>query len=299
MFETLTKILAVILIFPLGYFLKRVRILKESDGEFLLRLVFYVSLPALILISVTKIRFETEFIFLPISAILILLMTYPISSFIARKFGLPKTTFGVFMIATLIMNIGFTIPFVIAGLGIEGFARLSVFDLGNSLFVYTLTYSIAYKYGDNPVYKPLYKKLLMSIPLWALVIAIILNLTHIGIPDFPTTFLKLLGDMTIPSLMLSIGLYFNPKVMLIKPLSSAIFIRMGIGFILGFALCWFFGLTGINRQIVIIGACSPVGYNTLIFSSLEHLNKDFAASLISFSILIGIIVTSLLVIFNF
>lgn len=72
-------------------------------------------------------------------------------------------------------------------------------------------------------------------------------------------------------------------------------IRMAVGLLIGFGIAYFAGLEGINRNIVIIGASAPTGYNTLVFSSIAGLNEEFAASVVSYSILIGIVLTSGLV----
>jgi len=44
-----------------------------------------------------------------------------------------------------------------------------------------------------------------------------------------------------------------------------------------------------------IGAAAPVGYTTLTYSFLENLDMEFAASLISFSIIMGMIFVPLLI----
>ena len=70
---------------------------------------------------------------------------------------------------------------------------------------------------------------------------------------------------------------------------SVIVIRSGIGFLLGLLFVSILGIQGLAKSIIIICASSPVGYNTLIFSSLENLDKEFAAEVVSISILLGII----------
>jgi len=70
---------------------------------------------------------------------------------------------------------------------------------------------------------------------------------------------------------------------------------MGIGFVLGYSLALLFGLDGLERTIVIIGSSAPVGYNNLTFASMENLDKEFAASLVSIAMLIGVILVPLLI----
>ncbi len=95
--------------------------------------------------------------------------------------------------------------------------------------------------------------------------------------------------------MLSLGIYFSPKLVKIFPLISAIVIRMLFGLLLGFFFVELLNLEGLTRLIILIGSAAPVGYNTLTFSSLENLDKEFAASLVSFSILIGIVFIPILI----
>ncbi len=294
--EVIIKIIPVILIFILGYLLKRLNFLTKENGALFLKLVFYVSFPALIILSITKIKITTEFFYLPIIPILIIFSTFIFSFFVGRLFNLPRKTFGVYLVGTLIMNIGFTLPFFIAAYGNMGVARVSMFDFGNGLLTLTFVYLLACKYGkDKLYYKTMIKKFALLPSIWALLIGLILNFTNLAIPPIMKDFLQKVGNMTIPLIMLSLGIYFTPKIIKLLPLSSAIVTRMGLGLLLGFLFVKLFNLEGLNRLIVLIGSAAPVGYNTLVFSSLENLDKEFAASLVSISILLGIIFIPLLI----
>jgi len=63
---------------------------------------------------------------------------------------------------------------------------------------------------------------------------------------------------------------------------------MGLGLLLGWLLTLIFGITGMTRTIIIASSSTPVGFNTLIFANLEKLDREFAANLVSFSILIAL-----------
>lgn len=183
-----------------------------------------------------------------------------------------------------------------AAFGDDGVARLLLFDFTNGLLVFSFIYYQAVKFGNKGAgNKTIIKKFLVSAPLWALFIAIILNLAQLKIPFTLYHFLDISGDMTIPLMMLSLGIFFNPKPHKIKLVAAGLFIRMGIGLGLGILLSWLFGLEGLNRTIVIIGSAAPIGFNTLTFASMEELDKEFAASLVSASILIGIFYTPFLI----
>ncbi len=296
MSDIFLKIIPVILILLLGYVLKRLNILKKEDGDLFLKLVFYIALPALIILSLAKIDLQVDFVFLPISAALVIFTISGVAFLVGKLLKLPTPTFGAFLVGATIMNIGFALPFFIAAYGEEGLARVSLFDFGNGLLTFTFVYFLACKYGvNNSSQKAMAKKILVSPPIWALFIGIIINLTNTSIPLLANTFLQLVGGLTIPLIMLALGVYFSPKLVSVTPIFVATFIRMVGGLAVGFIVVQLFGLEGLNRLIVLIGAAAPVGYNTLTFSSLEKLDKEFAANLVSFSILIGVIFLPVLI----
>ena len=90
----------------------------------------------------------------------------------------------------------------------------------------------------------------------------------------------------------------EPSVVAISTTNKKIIIVFSLrilgGLFLGVALTALFGLEGVTRSVIIICSSAPVGYNTLVLSSLENLDKDFAASLVSISLILGIIYVPIL-----
>ena len=283
------KIIPIILIFILGFFLKKIRLFNKEVGDVFLKFVFYVSLPALVFLSVSQMQISPNLIFLPFIAAAVLFSTYFISLFLSSKLVMSPQTKGTFLIGSMIMNTSFAIPFVFAAYGKEGIAAVSVFDFGNALLVMTFVYYTAMKYGRQSELKINFKKFLLIPPIWGLIIGFVANISKISLPLFCHNFLSDLGIITIPLTMFSLGIYFEPKVNTFFRTILVVFIRSGIGFLLGFLFVSLFQIHGLPKAIIIICTSSPVGYNTLIFSSLENLDKEFAAELISISILLGLI----------
>jgi hypothetical protein len=140
----------------------------------------------------------------------------------------------------------------------------------------------------------MFKKFLLIPPIWAIVIGLLINLTHTQLPNALQALFGTLGAMTSPLIMLALGIYFCPRLLHIKPAIGVTIIRMGIGLVIGLIITKIFSLDALSEKIVIIAAAAPVGYNTLTFSSIEKLDKEYAASIISFSMLIGIVLTPIL-----
>ena len=138
----------VILIFVLGFILKLLGILKQEHGDVFMKVVFYLSLPALVILSLTRIELTKELAWLPLISFTIIMIQFLLSFITGKVMKLDRPTHGVLMVGTMIMNIGFALPFVIAAYGDEGLALLSIFDFSNAVLAFTLVYYIACRYGE-------------------------------------------------------------------------------------------------------------------------------------------------------
>lgn len=289
MIEFILKISPIIFLGIIGFTLKSAGFFNKSHGDIFLKTVFYIAVPGLIFSSFDKLEFEYELIYLPFFAAFTLILNFGISLFIGKTLKLPKKTFGTFVLGSSIMNTGFVLPFIIILFGDTGVGRWMMFDLGNIGLVLTLIYYFACKMGSNQYStKTVFVKLASSTPLIALLIALSLNLSGNHLPVFVLKLSKMTGILVIPLIMLALGIYFNPKLINFKLILIVIAIRMGIGLCSGMFLCYLFNFQGLERIIIITGASAPIGFNTLTFASLENLDKEFAASLVSLAIGIGI-----------
>ncbi|MFX0206892.1 MAG: AEC family transporter [Candidatus Hodarchaeota archaeon] len=299
MSEIVIIIFPIVCMFVIGVILRRINLFNQDDANLLIKLVFYVSLPALILKTIPNVSITLNFIILPLIAVFTIILMFIISNLVLNLLDLEKKTAGVFLIGTMILNLGFNVPFVLAAYGDEGFARASFLDIGNILLTLSLTYYLAQRYGSSSeIPLPLFnKKLLTSPPLIALIIAVSFNLTQITFDPIIMDVLEPLSALLTPLLMISIGIYFNPTSQKLLPALGVIFIRMGIGLTVGLFSVFFLELDDLSNKIVIISTAAPVGFNTLTFASLEDLDREFAANVLSISIPIGICIIILLLTF--
>lgn len=290
----LSKIIPIILIFILGYFSKRFRLFNKENADLLLKVVFNITLPALTFISISSVRLDSRYLFLPVIAMATILLTYIPARISGKLLKLEHRTLGAFMVGIMIMNTGFTMPFLIAIFGAEGLAIYTIFDFGNCILIYTFIYYHAIKYGDYRGHKIPVKKFFNLPPIWALILGLIVNFLKIQIPETAFNFLEIVGNPTAFLVMLSLGIYFTPKIENISNVLTVLTIRIGFGLLLGFIFVSLFKLDGLLRTLVIVFCGAPVGYNTLVFSVRENLDKEFAASIVSISLLLGIIYVPLL-----
>lgn len=299
MSEIILIIFPIICMFVIGVILRRINFFNQDDANILIKLVFYVSLPALILKTIPNVSISLNFLVLPLIAVFTIVLMFITSILVLNLLDLETKTAGVFIIGTMILNLGFNVPFVLAAYGDDGFARASFLDIGNILLTLSLTYYLAQRYGSSSETPPplINKKLLTSPPLIALIIAISFNFTQITFDPIIIDVLELLSALLTPLLMISIGIYFNPTSQKLFPALGVVFIRMGLGFTVGLLFVFFLGLDDLSNKIIIISTAAPVGFNTLTFASLEDLDREFAANVLSISIPIGICMITLLLTF--
>ncbi len=289
-----SKVIPIIIIFFLGFSLKKIKLFNSSTADTLLKISFYVTLPSLTFLSGATAELDLKFILLPFIAIITMLLIGLISAPIAKLFKMPPATHGSFYVGTLIMNTGFTLPFVIAAFGNQGLAIYTIFDLGNSLMIFTFAYYFAIKYGNNSSSGIPFKKFLLLPPIWGLILGIVFNLLKIELPATAVNFFETVGRPTIFLVIFSLGLYFHPHIFNLGKMFTVFGLRIGVGMFLGWTFATILGFEGIIKTLVIVFCGAPVGYNTLVFASLEGMDKEFAASLVSISLLLGIIYVPLL-----
>lgn len=283
------KIIPLIAAFFFGWFIKKVKLMKADDAGIILRLVLSATLPALSLLSILKVELKPELLYLPFTAMAVVFIIYGIAWWVGNAMKLPKTTFGSFLVGCMIMNTGFSLPFFMAKFGVEGFARASLFDIGNSFLIFTFIYYNAVKYGDNCKFcKFDWMKFVKLPPLWGLLIGFTIRAFNWQVPEIGINFLNLVGQPTIPLIMIALGLIFEPRLKRPGAVFTAIFIRMGLGLFFGWLLTYMLGITGMTRTIIIASSSTPIGFNTLIFANLENMDREFAASMVSMSILIAL-----------
>lgn len=298
--DSFVKILPPIFIFLFGYILKKVKIFKKEDADLFLKVVFFAAAPALYIQSLSSFRLEKNFIYIPLILIMVIVAIYAVSFLIGNILNIPKKTFGVFLTSTMIMNTGFVLPFFISSYGEkpENLVSFFLFDAVNVLVVFSFIYFIACMYGNKKQdIKLIAKKILFAPPIWAVIIGLILHNTGISFPLVIKNSLQLIAGLTVPLTMLALGVYLNVKLVNIKLVFLTMVIRYGVGFLLGLFFVSLFKLEGIVRTTIIIGSAAPVGTMTLMFSSLENLDTEFAASLVSLSLVAGLVIIPTLILF--
>ena len=222
-----TKLMPIILYFLIGYSLKKFGVLKKEEAGVLIRLVFYLMSPAVIITSMSSMKFSETLIYYPISAICIHIFMYFLTLIIANKLKISDKEKVIFRGSTLIMNMTFVLPFFIVFFGEENVYLLSLFDAGNLLMVTTVTVERCVGSLLNKIKTVLKSPLIIS-----MIIGALLNITGIRLPKGVEITIQNIASITGTVIMIALGAYFTPKFSKLKLSVIVILVKMlGVLFI--------------------------------------------------------------------
>jgi len=288
-----TPLLAFIALFLIGGILRTSGLLNKSHAERLAAFVFSVSLPATILVSLDRATFAPEAWKLPLAACLVTIPILIFSWQLARLLHLPRPTQGGFLLATGCINsVYFAYPVVLATFGEEGLANAILFDLGQTTLTLTVLYAVALGHGEaSRSTTTSISRFLLSPPLWALSLILLLKSFTLGLPSWIVQLLTPLHLTTTPLASLVLGLSISigtvRRTWVLTSLGVAV--RMIGGLLVGFAVAFLLDLTGRERAVVVLVAGMPSAVTAVIFATETRLDEDLVASIVALSICVGVL----------
>ncbi|HWK54845.1 MAG TPA: AEC family transporter [Hyphomicrobiales bacterium] len=290
MIATLLQLLPVFVYFALGLLLKRQGLADRSHADFLLRFVFFVTLPLLILNSVSRLELNANTALLPIANVMVNLVCLGAGLLLIRLRQLPRPQAGAVVVNTSITNNAYMFPFVLAVYGQAGFAEAVLYDFGNAVMMATLVYALAFRYSDQAHDRwTMLLRIARSPLIWALTLSVILALNGWRLPPLVVDVITPMANMTGPLILVALGIFFSLQFKQL-PLALAITaIRMVLGLAAGVSIATLFGFEGLAYKAVVLCSAAPIGFNALTYCSLARLDTELGASAVSVSILAGMI----------
>ena len=292
------KILPINLMFLMGYILKRSSVLTKEAGGAILKLIFYAMVPFVLYYSIRQVELSARILLYPVAAVVIHGLMYLIGSTIHRTFSFLDEDRAIIMSSFMIMNTGFILPFFMMFYRREDIWRVGVVDLGNAVMVFTVVYGLFLKKeGKKRKLKTKILHFFKNPPLIGITIGILANIFKVETPSTVVVISERFLDMLGPLIMIALGLYFEPKFKRRKLTVGIGLLKFTFGYILAYVLTLISGIGGVDRAVLYLMACSPVGVNVLTFSIMTNSDTEQASSIVSFSIILNLVLTPLLLIY--
>ena len=280
-----------LIIIIIGYTLKRARIVdKEGAGKGFARVIFNVTLPAVILQTLTKIKIDVAMIAMPFLAFLISGVIYAIAMVEHRKMP-DKMMRGQMIMMSLGYNVGnFAYPLIQGVFGPDGLKYAAMFDAGNAFVIFMFCYILAMVYsakeGERVQPKFIVKKIVTSPPLLSYILGIVLNVVGFQFPDVisnsgNTGVIDVIAKANTFITFLVLGIYLDFKLekSYWKNLLKVMITRYSVGILLGIAFFLLWPVDIMPRTILLVCFILPVGMGLLVFVVQCGYDEKFAGML--------------------
>lgn len=271
-----------LLIIGLGYLLKRTHWFKDNDGEAVARVIFNVTLPALIVVSFHNLVFEPSLMLLVVAGIVFGFLFAYLGIRLFRNES--KGIKGMLIMMLPGYNIGlFAYPLVEGFWGADGVKYFGMFDVGNAFIVFGLAYLLGSFYSEDDVtftVKDMVKKLSNSIPLVTYFVIFILNFINFSIPDLILDTASILAGANMPLSLLLLGMYmnFNFNKEYVRLITKYVSIRYGVGLFIGILFFFFLPIEMMIRNTLLIGMILPMPLSLLPYSVEFGYDKQFVGT---------------------
>jgi len=282
----------------LGYSLKKFSFIPVNLANYLNKLVIYFSLPAMILLQIPKLNFDSD-TFIPIGvAWMVMILSALLVFFIAKYLHFSKEITGSLMLVTVLTNSSFVgIPLISAYFGEIALPYVIVYDqLGTFLALATYGTIVAayYSVKSEVNLKIIARKILLFPPFVALIIAMLLkDVQFIPIVDQG---LYILSQTIIPFALVAVGLQMQfklPKEEL-KPFAVSLTIKLIIAPLLAILICYIFAWEGLIAQVSIMEAGMAPMITAAAMASLIGLAPRLSNAIVGYGILISFATTFVL-----
>jgi len=291
-------ILAIILMILIGYFSKKIGLLKPEDSTTLNKIVVNIAIPSLIFLAMYSADLSNINTLLPIT--IICLITGVLSGIVvflfARYRGYSKKKKWTVVGTSTLFNSGFLgYPVVLGVYGSTGLVRAVFYDMGSTILFLCLGILFIVLFGGK--YSSIIKRTVLFPPLWGIILGITVNLLHLDLGSLPLDVLKYLSGAAIPIIMISLGL--SLEVGGLKDyLDAATFVstvRLIISPAIAFVLVTLLGFSYINGTVTVVEAGMPSAMLSLVLAASYDLDIKAAAACIFMSTVLSMITLPILI----
>lgn len=282
-----------VIIIALGYTLKRLNIIKEKDGEALSRVIFNLTLPALVIVSFHNMTFDSSLFLLILLGFLFGIFTSIIGLLIFRKEE--RKTKGMLTMLVSGFNIGlFAYPLVEGIWGKEGIQYFAMFDVGNAFITFGTIYLIGSFFATEQAelnFKSIVEKLTRSIPLMTYLVVCLLAIVNIQLPNIVINISGIIASANMPLSFLLLGIYlsFTLDKMYKKQMIKVLAIRYITGLLVGISLFFILPFNEMFKYTILLGFILPISVSVLPYSVEFNYDRKFVGTVSNISILISFV----------
>jgi len=274
--QTVIPIFSIILV---GYAIGK---LKKVDIQAFVDLIVYIAGPCLIFASISRSDINlTDFTTIAGAALAIILIMALATYLIFKLTNSDRKGLYLPMVFGNTSYLGY--PVALFAFGMDGLSRAVVYDMMNSLVIFSLgIYIVHHKNELQEAFKvPL---------LYAVVIGLAVNLLQIPVPDLVFTPIELIGMITIPLALLVLGYKLTEiKISAAKIAILASVFRIGGGVLVALAIINLLSIDGLVKDIIVLQAAMPSAVMAMILAAKYNRDASLVASVVLITTVLSVI----------
>jgi hypothetical protein len=282
-----------------GIIFRRFSVFPENSSQVLNQFVIYVSLPALILITIPKLQLSQSFAIVALTPWLALLLSVFLVLLLSHFFKWDKQTKGVLLLLVPLGNTSFLgIPMVKAFFGEDAVSYAVIYDQLGSFLALSIYGSIILvifgKENHSISFQNILKKVITFPPFLCLLTAFALQ--NIEISPLYYSVLTPLANTLVPVVMLAVGLQMQlkPESGHLSPLISGLVLKMIVVPFLIYFIFWIAGFNGKMYQVIVFESAMPPMISAGALAILAGLSPKLSASLVAYGVIVSFVVLPLL-----
>ncbi len=306
--EVVLRQIAVLAILVLvGITASRAKVITAASKDVLARIIFYVTLPALLFTNFSKVDLTPELLSSSMQtlllSLLVLVFMLLMGTLVAKLFGLRGSHEAIFRLHSMLGNIIYLgLPLIATQFGREGLLYASLFVLVSNMLMWTVGVAVVTPGNRLSLKSNLLK--LLNINTIAIISGFVLFLLSVKLPPIILDSVGALGSTTTYLSMIYIGamLYYadgkkmlknrNVYLLSINRLLVVPFMLIGI-----FALLNYFFPDLLRREVlnvVVMQAAMPCMVNVVIMVNILGKDDDIATANVFVSTILSVITLPLI-----
>ena len=258
------------------------RLKRPYNTELISRLVTSVGAPCLVFGALSSLHLSARAIRNMADAAAFGLALCAIVGLLAlRLWHLSPRTYLPPLIFGNVGNMGLAICFF--AFGKEGLALAIVFYAVISVTMFTLG-TWLWSGASHPA-------ILLRVPVvYAVVLGILASLLHWRVPDWIDGTVRLIGQFTIPMMLITLGVSLaRLKIKSLRRVTAVAALRLAMGFGVGVLIAEMLGLRGAARGVVIIQSTMPAAVFNYVFSARYNREPQEVAGVVVASTLLSLL----------
>lgn len=274
-----------------GYVMRRTGLVREEAATDLSKAVFYFTLPPLIFQALHRAELHWSLLLMPVAAVSLALVGIGVGLALTRAFRIPGPKAGALIIATVFGNTTFLgYPIIQGFYGEDGLTLAIFYDLlGAAMVANTVAVILAGSLGRRePVQaRKIIRRIVLLPPVWGMAAG--LGLRWLVIPNPVETVIQSMANLTVPLIMLSIGLSLKLRdwrqdLPLVAMATAG---RLVVFPLVAWIALRALGFPQDMLQVAVLQAGMPTMFFSLTLALLFGLRKELVLNIIMFSTLLS------------